>query len=202
MRDPEAALSRAPPPHSRRADVGVDAAGGGRDAGLAARHGAPPGDQHPDDHAQIPRGDGVRRRGHDPPSRARRRSRPGRRAHARRDGAQHDRRRGADAVAGAERRIRSGAARDRPARGARRRGPAGGARLDALPCVRARSSASPAFPATASASSSKCWRDSARPKAAPSASPAMPITARARRCAATTSPACRRSRSRTPASRA
>ena len=39
-------------------------------------------------------------------------------------------------------------------------------------------------------------------EAAPSASPAMPITARARRCAATTSPACRRSRCRTPASRA
>ena len=56
---------------------------------------------HPDDHPQIPRGDGVCRRGDHPAPRQAGRARPGRRSHARRDGAHHDRRRAVDGAAAA-----------------------------------------------------------------------------------------------------
>ena len=61
---------------------------------------------HPDDHPQIPRGDGVRRRGDDPAPRQAGRPRQGRRTHARRHGAHHDRRRAIDRAAAAGRRGR------------------------------------------------------------------------------------------------
>ena len=77
MRDPQAALSEAAFSDSRRADLGADAGRGRRSAGHAARHGRRRRSDHPDDHAQIPRGDGIRRRGHDFTPRQARRGRQG-----------------------------------------------------------------------------------------------------------------------------
>ena len=47
----------------RRADLGADAAGGRRDAGRGARHVHRGPAERADDHAQVPRGDGLLRRG-------------------------------------------------------------------------------------------------------------------------------------------
>ena len=75
-RDPEAALSRQLDRDPRRADVGADARRGRRGAGPAARDGARTARlTRPDDLAQVPRGDAVRRRGDGAAPRA-----PGRRA--------------------------------------------------------------------------------------------------------------------------
>ncbi len=107
MRDPQAALSRAALPHSGRADLGAHAGRSRRGARHAARHGQAGRAHDPDDHPQVPRGDGVRRRGHDPAAGQARRARPRRRPHPRRHGPHHDRGRAIDRAAGALRRLRA-----------------------------------------------------------------------------------------------
>ena len=104
MRNPQAALSRAPVPHPRRADLGAHARRGRRGAGHAARHGAARRAHHPDDHPQVPRGHGVRGRGHHPAARPSRRLRARRRADAGCHGGHDDRRAGADHGSRAQRR--------------------------------------------------------------------------------------------------
>ena len=99
MRDSKAALSEAALSHPRRADLRSDAGRGRRGAGHAARHGRGGRSHHPDDHAQIPRGDGVCRRGDDPAPRQAGRAWQGRRTHAGRYGPHHDRRRAVDGPA-------------------------------------------------------------------------------------------------------
>ena len=69
VRDPQAALSAAPLPDARRADLGAHARRGRRGARHAARDGGAERADDPDDHPQVPRGDGVRRRGDDPAAR-------------------------------------------------------------------------------------------------------------------------------------
>ena len=87
---------------------------------------------HPDDHPQIPRGDGVRRRGDHPAARQARGAGARQGSEPRRHGAHHDRRRGIDGAAAAHRRVRRAAPRHRKAQCARRWRPAGGARRLAL----------------------------------------------------------------------
>ncbi len=62
--DLEAALPRQLDRHPRRADVGPHAGRGRRRAGPPARDGQGRSPHHPHDLAQVPRGDGLRRRGH------------------------------------------------------------------------------------------------------------------------------------------
>ena len=81
-RDPEAALSRPALPHPRRADLGADPGRGRRGARPAARHDPGRRPHHPDDHPQVPRGDGLRRRGHGAAPRQADRRRQGRRRSA------------------------------------------------------------------------------------------------------------------------
>ncbi len=95
-RDPEAALSRQLDRDPRRADVGADAGRGRRRARPPARDGAGRAPDHPHDLAQVPRGDGVRRRGDRAAAGEARRERPRRRSDPRRDGADDGRRRAAE----------------------------------------------------------------------------------------------------------
>ncbi len=121
MRDPQATLSQAPLSDPGRADLGAHPRRSRRGAWHAAGHGQAQRAHHPDDHPQVSRGDGLRRRGHDPAPRQACGRRSGGGSHARRHGGHDDRRPGADQVAGAIRHVRRAAARNRTARCPQRR---------------------------------------------------------------------------------
>ena len=195
VRDPQAALSQAALPHPRRADLGAHARRSRRGAGHAARHGGEGRPHHPDDHAQVPRGHGLCRRGDDPAPRPAGRAGPGQGTQPRRHGAHDDRRRGAHRAAGAHRRVRRAAARHREAQRARRWRPAGGARRVAVdPRRRDRRRRRRVRQRTAPARS-RCSPASARPRAATSICKANDYHAtRAGDARGTTCRCCRRSR--------
>ena len=142
---------------------------------------------HPDDHPQVPRGDGLRRRGHGPAPRQARGAGPRQGAHARRHGAHDDRRRGAD-----------GAAARAPASSGRRGSTSRSSTRSTTPASRrcatcrcrsaaARSSASPASRATASGSSSRCSPASATAESGEHRSAGRALSRHPRGDAATTS---------------
>ena len=150
-------------PDPRRADLGADARRGRRDARPAARHGAAQGPHRPDDHPQVPRGDRLRRRGDGAAPRQAGRRRQGRRADHRRHGAHDDRRHPDPRARGpperspnARRRSNSPRCSPTTTTACRR------SRRSTSRSMRARSSASPACPATASRSWSRCCRASGR----------------------------------------
>ena len=89
-RDPQADLPSAKSHHPRRADLGADAAGSRRGVEHAAEDVLRRRSQHPHDHAQVPRGDGVLRRGDGAASRQTGRRRKSRRAVSERDGSHDD----------------------------------------------------------------------------------------------------------------
>ena len=200
MRNTQATLSAAPLSHSRRAHLGAHARRGRRSPGNAARDGAARRSHGADDHAQVSRGHGICRRGHDPAARPSRRRGTRPRPHARRHGRHDDRRAGADQVTRAQRDIRGATARRRPPERARRCRAAGVARgladhqggRDRRDRGGFRQRPAPARRGAGRAARGERRRESA--------SPASATTPRARRCAATGCRACRKSRSRTRAS--
>ena len=165
-RDPQAALSAPQGPDPGRADLRADARTRRTKCSACCAHVLTHGlDQRADDLAQVPRGDGVLRRGDGPaPRQVRRRgqrARPDPKAMGRMMMGDRD---------AAEQAARSPVPRPHPRAPARDRRPGrrrtrpACRRCAACPCksARTRSSASPACPATASASWCRCWPASGR----------------------------------------